>query len=318
MVRFSKLFIAGCLLTLFSFYSPNTIEAKVWWDGVELKKGQIGRLVVLKDTVLYKLNGSQKSTARVLKSGEKYRIYTFLPGKLGLGGGYYIDRDNRVKYETPSKAKLQAHGVKIAEQTYEGKIKYPQIEILINRTAKNKINETIKKHIRTSYKYSLDLEQDEQDFRDEFYEDHGYPVPEDMEWMYNFTYDVHYRIKFNENNLLSILIYDSIYTGGAHGMSVVKSYNFNALTGDRIKLAQVATTSSAMQKMKNYVKVDLMNQDGRGQTDIFEEYIDSIVIDNDRPFYFKGNGIVVKFTEYEVGPYSSGMPESYIPYSVFK
>ncbi|MFD5853177.1 hypothetical protein ACFWGC_23785 [Cytobacillus pseudoceanisediminis] len=80
---------------------------KVWWDGVELKVGQIGRLSVLKDTPLYKLDGENKIFSRTLKAGEDYRIYAFKPGKLSVGGGYFIDRDERIKYETPSKSKLQ-------------------------------------------------------------------------------------------------------------------------------------------------------------------------------------------------------------------
>ncbi|MED1907147.1 hypothetical protein [Cytobacillus firmus] len=79
---------------------------KIWWDGVELKPGQIGRLTVARDTYLYKPEGEFKVTARVLKAGEKYRIYAFKPGMLSVGDGLYVDRDAKVKYETPSKGKL--------------------------------------------------------------------------------------------------------------------------------------------------------------------------------------------------------------------
>lgn len=80
---------------------------KVWWDGIELKVGQIGRLNVLKDTPLYKLDGDKKVYSRTLKAGEFYRIYAFKPGMLSVGGGYFVDRDSKVMYETPSKSKLQ-------------------------------------------------------------------------------------------------------------------------------------------------------------------------------------------------------------------
>lgn len=80
---------------------------KVWWDGIELKPGQIGRLTVLKDTPLYKLEGEKKVYSRTLKAGEFYRIYAFKPGKLSVGGGYYVDRDEKVQYQTPSKTKLK-------------------------------------------------------------------------------------------------------------------------------------------------------------------------------------------------------------------
>ena len=78
------------------------------WKGMELKSGQIGLLTVLQNTPLYQLNGDKKIMARTLKPKEVYRIYSFLPGKLGVGGGYFIDRDSRIKYESPSKTSLNA------------------------------------------------------------------------------------------------------------------------------------------------------------------------------------------------------------------
>ncbi|EWG09998.1 hypothetical protein [Cytobacillus firmus] len=103
------------LIMLAGFYQPASAAGecnaykeatKIWWDGVELKEGQIGRLNIEKDTPLFKLDGNKRITSRTLKKGEFYRIYAFKPGMLSVGGGYYVDRDARVTYETPSKAKL--------------------------------------------------------------------------------------------------------------------------------------------------------------------------------------------------------------------
>lgn len=90
---------------------------KIWWDGIELKQGQIGRLTIIKDTPLYKVEGEIKIISRTLKAGEFYRIYAFKPGMLSVGGGYYVDRDENVSYQTPSKTKLNA--VKCINNTYQ-------------------------------------------------------------------------------------------------------------------------------------------------------------------------------------------------------
>ncbi|WP_316569890.1 hypothetical protein [Neobacillus sp. YIM B06451] len=79
--------------------------SKIMWEGMELKPNQIGLLLVKKETPLFKPNGT---VSRTLKAGETYRIYTFKSNTLGVGGGYYITRDARVDYKTPSKAKLMA------------------------------------------------------------------------------------------------------------------------------------------------------------------------------------------------------------------
>lgn len=80
---------------------------KIWWDGVELKEGQIGRLNIVKETPLFKLEGEKRIVSRTLKKGENYRIYSFKPGMLSVGGGYYVARDAKVTYGTPSKEKLK-------------------------------------------------------------------------------------------------------------------------------------------------------------------------------------------------------------------
>lgn len=101
---------AVCFALMFSSFFPHEASAKVIWDGMELKKGQIGKVTILKQTELYQLNGTEKTILKKLKPGEVYRIYQFLPGKLGLGGGKFIDRDNRIKYQTPSKKNTSIRG----------------------------------------------------------------------------------------------------------------------------------------------------------------------------------------------------------------
>lgn len=83
---------------------------KVMWGKTELKLGQIGKVTILSNTNLVKMesNGSL-TTVRTLKKGEEYRVYSFNSnhgGLYGVGGGSYIQKSTKVKYETPSKSKL--------------------------------------------------------------------------------------------------------------------------------------------------------------------------------------------------------------------
>ncbi|WP_027409243.1 DUF3298 and DUF4163 domain-containing protein [Anoxybacteroides tepidamans] len=309
--------IAACSVLMFGSFSPHMASATVLWDGKELKKGQIGRVTVLQQTELYRLNGAEKEIVKKLKPGEVYRVYTFLSGKLGLGVGQFVDRDGRVKYETPSKEKRQALGVAIVKQRYKNAIDYPQVSGLMNKSAENQINETIQKHVRASYNALVRLKEQEKTDRQRYLEEHGYPVPPDEEGMYTYDYSMSYEVKYNENHQLSLLIYDYMYTGGAHGMSNVTSYNFDVRTGKLLKLGDVAKTKQGLNKIKKYAVTDLMNRANRGEM-IFTDSLSEIQMNNDRPFYFNSNGIVVKFFEYEVAPYAAGMPEVKIPYSVFR
>lgn len=84
---------------------------KVYWDGLLMKKGQIGRVIIEKPINLWKRDANNKLTfVRVLNPGEKYRVYNYdnlYSGQYGVGGGYYVTNIKEyIKYETPSKKKL--------------------------------------------------------------------------------------------------------------------------------------------------------------------------------------------------------------------
>ena len=78
-------------------------------DGITLSKkpGQIGEIAVTKNINLWKRDANNKLTyVRVLKAGEKYRVYNkdnLYGGQYGLGAGLYItNMPNHIKY-TPIK-----------------------------------------------------------------------------------------------------------------------------------------------------------------------------------------------------------------------
>ena len=80
--------------------------ATVYWDGIELKKGQIGRVTVLKPINLWKRTENGLQFERLLQEGERFRVYRMddqYGGQYGVGGDYYITKMNDyITYETPS------------------------------------------------------------------------------------------------------------------------------------------------------------------------------------------------------------------------
>lgn len=102
---YEDLDVENALFKEFERYFP--LLGKVIWEGMELRPGQIGKVHIKVDTPLYKINGNKKIFSRTLKKGEDYRIYAFKPGMLDLGGGFFVNRDAKVEYITPSKAKIE-------------------------------------------------------------------------------------------------------------------------------------------------------------------------------------------------------------------
>jgi len=112
MRKLLMILLTAVLFFSFSGFQSSDAHAstRVMWGKTELKVGQIGKVTVLSNTNLVTLeaNGSLK-TVRTLKTGDEYRVYSYKSehgGLYGVGGGQYVQKSSKVKYETPSKAKL--------------------------------------------------------------------------------------------------------------------------------------------------------------------------------------------------------------------
>jgi hypothetical protein len=91
--------------------TASITPAKVYWDGLLMVKGQIGKVKILKQTDIYKRTSSGELVyERTLQPGQQYRVYQYRSdegGIYGLGGSLFVKRNTEfVDYRTPSKAKL--------------------------------------------------------------------------------------------------------------------------------------------------------------------------------------------------------------------
>ncbi|MBN8201445.1 hypothetical protein [Bacillus sp. NTK034] len=122
-----KLLLAALLSVVTLTLSTGNAEAaptKVWWDGTELKKGQIGRVTMLKTGFsIFKLEDGNMVPARYVKKGEVFRVYGIYRDdyttNYALGANLFAYRSSHrldgsneyfqknLFYETPSKAKLE-------------------------------------------------------------------------------------------------------------------------------------------------------------------------------------------------------------------
>ncbi|MGE6487636.1 CAP domain-containing protein [Paenisporosarcina sp. NPDC076898] len=119
--------------------SPNS---KVYWDGIELKKGQIGRVTVDSKTTLYKLENNTYTAVRQMDKGERYRVYTLRSGYYGVGGGLVVKKEAPVIYQTPSKSKLHLISCsEVASDSYALFDSKVQITNTLGQPKSNLINE---------------------------------------------------------------------------------------------------------------------------------------------------------------------------------
>ncbi|MGG3571621.1 DUF3298 and DUF4163 domain-containing protein [Bacillus gobiensis] len=176
-------------------------------------------------------------------------------------------------------------------------LKYPQVRIVGNPSFERKINNDFTNYIKKSYKaYKDNLEAAKK---------YGY------EPQYQSDFDV----KYNKNNKLSILTSDYIFTGGAHGNTVVQSFNYDLLKKNRVKLDDILTNQQKFAKVTDYVY-----QYAKARPNIFYPDLkkEDVKINKNTAFFFTDDGIALVFQQYDIAPYVSGNQVIVIPSSVYK
>lgn len=197
----------------------------------------------------------------------------------------------------------------VISKTYKKMMKYPQVSGLKSKAAQKKINTILSTHIQGSYKSYLQLKKNMEEYKKE-------ANCKEFPYSCTYSYSTSYKVKYNTNGKLSIIMYDDMYSGGAHGLRYVASYNFNSKTGKLYKLSDILTTKTKFNKVTAYAKKYMVNH-----SDLF--FTDDLTLDNfkvtkDNSFYFTKDGFYLIFQEYEVAPYAAGNPIIKVPNKIYQ
>jgi Deacetylase PdaC/Protein of unknown function (DUF3298) len=298
----------AAILLFTPVFLPSHADAKVVWNGVEVTKGQIGIVTVLKDTQLYHLNGNKLVVAKSVKKGQKYRVYSIsnqYGGLYAVGKNLYAKKSNSIKYEKVPSDKIQALGVNVSfKKVLNGIITYPQFSGLFNK----KLERSINNHFLNLGKQA---EADYWDLKQQEAEDMLY------DWYIGpYEYSMHSSVSYNQDNLLSVSVIYYTYAGGAHGMSWIDTYNYDLLKAREVHLSDIITNKTQLNKVNTFIKNAMKYRNKKGAQFSIEEF-HSVNLKEDQ-FYFTKDGIMIIFQEYQYGPYSNGISFFKVPYSVFK
>ncbi len=116
-----------------------------------------------------------------------------------------------------------------------------------------------------------------------------------------------FEIKTNSRGILSLTITVYSFTGGAHGMTVVKSLLFSSRTGYLYGLHDLfSRPSDYITKLSNIIDTKIKEWD----IPLFDEFTK---IRDDQDFYLADHALVLYFQLYEITPYAVGFPYFTIP-----
>lgn len=137
----------------------------------------------------------------------------------------------------------------------------------------------------------------------------------------NFPFHPHeaistYEITNNQETLISLFYDHYIYSGGAHGTTKRASSTINIQTGCQVRLFQNAIDPAADKaQLLDRVREQIVAQMRKNNKQYFDDY-PQLIFEHFNPesFYLTPEGLVIYYQQYEIAPYSSGIPEFLINY----
>lgn len=174
---------------------------------------------------------------------------------------------------------------------YNGiKIYYPQVVGLVNLAVQQKINKKIYETVQALWQNQFD-----QQGADKFQEMLGT-----------------FEIKTNERNVLSLLFTNYAYAAyHAHGLTLVKSLNFDVKTGKNYQLHELFQSNSDYKKvLTRNVKQQIQERN----IDVFEDK--EVMVSSNQDYYIADKALVLFYQLYEITPYYVGIPM--FPISVYE
>ncbi len=124
------------------------------------------------------------------------------------------------------------------------------------------------------------------------------------ELIYTFT------TTYNSNTMLSLFSDQYIYAGGAHGSTIRTSQNWNMNNGLQISLSSLFHNDcSYIILILKEIFHQIEKQVENGTNSFFEDYA-KLAVENFKleQFYLTDDGVVIFYQQYDIAPYSSGIP----------
>lgn len=139
----------------------------------------------------------------------------------------------------------------------------------------------------------------------------------EQEKPFKYKYEAYsdYQVTYNKNNLISIPINFYEFTGGAHGLGTLKSYNYNLETGEELKLKDIFKEGV---EYKEIVNKFIKNKIEKDKDLYFQGEGGFKGIGDNQEFYIDDEGIIIYFQRYEIAPYYVGIPKFKISFDEFK
>lgn len=132
-----------------------------------------------------------------------------------------------------------------------------------------------------------------------------------------YTFQSVYDVTYNQNCTTSLYFDSYTFMGGAHGATFRNSDTWNFFSGSRMTLEDfypygASFTEALFINIGHQIEERLKTEPGS----YFDNY-EELLRKNFHPenYFLKPEGIVIYYQQYDIAPYSTGIPEFLIPFS---
>ncbi|MCH5342355.1 MAG: DUF3298 and DUF4163 domain-containing protein [Acetatifactor sp.] len=134
------------------------------------------------------------------------------------------------------------------------------------------------------------------------------------DWFTPYGHSTSYEVTRLDANVLSVKVNSYDYEGGAHGYGAEWGTTIDLMNGAELALSQLAVDAPGfMNRVLEVVLEDLsQRQEEEELFDAYESYVEQHI--EETSWYLDVTGIVLVYTPYEIGPYSSGNIAVLVPY----
>ena len=105
------------------------------------------------------------------------------------------------------------------------------------------------------------------------------------------------------------------YTGGAHGLYTWKANTFDL---NEKKLLHLDDLFQQEDKYKEIIRTEIVRQIKQNESIYFPDAVEKVTSTKKFHYFLEPDNLVIYFPLYEIAPYSSGIPQFRIPYTLLR
>lgn len=127
---------------------------------------------------------------------------------------------------------------------------------------------------------------------------------------------VTYTVPYNQNCTLSLYFDQYEYTGGAHGITIRSSDNWDLQKSRRMELEDFFPNRDNVKEFITQSVIDQIKSEIATEDAMYFEDYEKLVKDTFKAnnFYLTEDGLVIYFQHYDIAPYAAGIRTFTIPY----